>query len=171
MILKFKSNPFKQRIVGKIEGLSQELVIQPSLLKHISVYRQVTSWSNEAGGQLFGTIDGELVCGIEATGPYSGDERLRHRYCSNSVAAQGTIDKMAQKGLLYLGEWHTHAEDFPNASGMDVNAMHRLIENSRLNSSSLLLLIVGRVPSIDGLAVWSVANKTMHRWKLFEAVD
>ena len=171
MIFKFKRNPIKQRVVGKIEGFSQELAIEPSVLKHISIYRQVKPWSKEAGGQLFGHIDDQMICGIEATGPYSGDERSRHSYRSNSVAAQGAINNMAQKGLLYLGEWHTHAEDCPSASGMDADAMHRLIENSRLNSNSLLLLIVGRAPSIAGFAVWSVANKKMHRWKLCEAID
>lgn len=171
MIFKLKRNPFKQRIIGKIEGFSQELVIELSVLKHISRYRQVTSWSNEAGGQLFGTIDGQLVCGKEATGPYFGDERSRHRYRSNNVEAQRAIENMAQRGLLYLGEWHTHAEDFPSASGMDTNAMHRLIQNSQLNSNSLLLLIVGRASSIHGLAVWSVANTRIHRWKICEAIE
>jgi integrative and conjugative element protein (TIGR02256 family) len=166
VIFNLKRSPFKRRIVGHLEGFSQELLVDLPVLKYVSRYRQVKSWSNEAGGQLFGTVDNDTVCVLEASGPYPGDERSRYRYRSNPVAAQYAIDKMAQRGLLYLGEWHTHAEDYPSASDLDNNAMRRLIENSRLNSNSLLLLIVGRVLCSDGLAVWSVANAKLHRWEL-----
>jgi len=162
----FIKSLFKHNVVGRLEGCSQELHVDMVVLKHVSKYRQTTSRSTEAGGQLFGAFDNEKICVVEATGPYIGDYRSRSSYRSNLVAAQRAIEERSLRGLLYLGEWHTHAEDHPVASGLDDNAMHRLIENSTLNSNSLLMLIAGRASSVDGLAIWSVTNSGAHQWKL-----
>lgn len=166
MIFACRETSSNHLVVGRIEGISQELLIERSVLKHLSRYRQLTPWSTEAGGQLFGTIDADKVCVAEASGPYAGDDRSRYRYRSNPVAAQRAIDQRFQRGLLYLGEWHSHAENQPNASGLDDDAMRRLIANSRLNSSTLLMLIVGRTPGVDGLLAWSISNARAYQWQL-----
>lgn len=137
-------------------------------MQHLGRHRQSTPWATEAGGQLFGTINAEQVCVVEASGPYAGDERSRYRYRSNPAAAQRAIDDHHGRGLLYLGEWHTHAEDHPSASVLDDDAMHRLIASSQLNSNSLLMLIVGRARNVAGLAVWSVSNSGVRQWRLSE---
>lgn len=166
IIFSFRKSRFENPIVGQFEGITQELLIELPVLKHVAQCRQLTAWSSEAGGQLFGTIDNEHIRVIEATGPYKGDERSRYRYRSNPMAAQRAIDERSQCGLLYLGEWHTHAEDHPSASDLDDDAMRRLILNSRLNSDSLLMLIVGRAPDITGLAVLSVSGAMVRTWQL-----
>jgi integrative and conjugative element protein (TIGR02256 family) len=166
MIFFNKKAAFKQRIIGRLEGVSQELLIGLPVLNYISRYRQLVPWAKEAGGQLFGTINKDVVCVVEATGPYNGDKRSRHEYRSDLVVAQQVINKRHGQGLLYLGEWHTHAEDCPIASFQDGETMRGLIVNSRLNSSSLLMLIAGRASGIKGLAVWSVSSATMRPWQL-----
>ena len=93
---------------------------------------------------------------IRATGPYKSDERSRFGYRSHVDSAQKAIDEQYKLGLLYLGEWHTHAEDHPSASHMDGDAMSRLMSNSKLNSSSLLMLIVGRASGPSGLSLCTV---------------
>ena len=72
----------------------------------------------------------------------------------------------SQAGLLYVGEWHTHAEDRPDASGLDDAAMSMLLERSQLNSNALLMLIVGRRTSIDSLALRTVAPEGVYQWIL-----
>ena len=111
----FIKSLFKHNVVGRLEGCSQELHVDMVVLKHVSKYRQTTSRSTEAGGQLFGAFDNEKICVVEATGPYIGDYRSRSSYRSNPVAAQRAIEERSLRGLLYLGEWHTHAEDHPVA--------------------------------------------------------
>ena len=103
---------------------------------------------------------------IEASGPYAGDERSKYRYRSNPAAAQRAIEDRHKRGLLYLGEWHTHAEDYPSASGLDNDAMHRLIASSQMNCNALLMMIVGRARSTAGLAVWSVSSEAARQWIL-----
>ena len=75
------------------------------------------------------------------------------------------------RGLLYLGEWHTHAENNPSVSNLDDNAMRCLISSSKLNSDSLLMMIVGRARGAAGLAVWCVSGMNMRQWSLSEKVD
>lgn len=156
----------KHAIVGHLAGTSQSLSIARQALQHVRRYRQTAPWATEAGGQLFGTLSAAQVCVSEASGPYPGDERSRYRYRSNPAAAQRAIEDRHKRGLLYLGEWHTHAEDYPVASGLDDDAMRRLIVSSQLNSNALLMMIVGRARSPQGLAVWSVSREAARPWTL-----
>lgn len=158
-------------VVGHLDDSLQALLITRQALQHVSRYRQSTPWATEAGGQLFGTINGAQVSVTEASGPYAGDERSRYLYRSNPAAAQRAIEDRHKRGLLYLGEWHTHAEDHPSASSLDNDAMRRLISSSHLNSNALLMMIVGRARSPSGLAVWSVSSVAAGRWTLNESAD
>jgi integrative and conjugative element protein (TIGR02256 family) len=159
MICLLSKSMTKHSIVGHLDDTSQALSIARAALRHVSRHRQSTPWATEAGGQLFGTLNASLVCVTEASGPYAGDERSRFRYRSDPAAAQRAIEDRHKRGLLYLGEWHTHAEDYPSASGLDDDAMRRLIASSQLNSNALLLMIVGRARSAAGLAVWSISSE------------
>lgn len=166
MIYSLSKPMSKRSIVGHLADTSQALSIARLAFQHVSRHRQSTPWATEAGGQLFGTLNAAQVRVIEASGPYVGDERSRYRYRSNPAAAQRAIEDRHKRGLLYLGEWHTHAEDYPSASGLDDDAMRRLIASSQLNSNALLMMIVGRVRSAAGLAVWSVSSEAARRWIL-----
>lgn len=163
-----KSTP-KYSIFGRLDDIHQALLITRPVLQHVGRHRQSTPWATEAGGQLFGTINAAQVCVIQASGPYSGDERSRYRYRSNPAAAQRAIDDRHRRRLLYLGEWHTHAEDYPSASSLDDDAMRRLICCSQLNSNALLMMIVGRARDAAGLAVWSVSTSPARQWILNES--
>lgn len=168
MICSFYKSMPKYSVVGFLDDTHQALSIARPALQHVARHRQSTPWASEAGGQLFGTINANHVCVTEASGPYAGDERSRYRYRSNPTAAQRAIEDRHRRGLLYLGEWHTHAEDHPNASGFDDDAMRRLIGSSQLNSSALLMMIVGRARGAAGLAMWSVSRAAARRWNLSE---
>lgn len=166
MIFSLRKGKSLQSVIGRLDQSPQELELTEPLLRHVARHRQLTPWSSEAGGQLFGTIDTEKICVLEAAGPYNGDERSRYRYRSNSTAAQRAIDERSKRGLLYLGEWHTHAEDCPNASGLDDKAMASLIASSNLNSNGLLMLIVGRASGVEGLGVWNILDTAVYKWSL-----
>lgn len=168
MIFSFTQSMSKVSVIGHLDEYTQTLRLAPLALQHVNRHIQSTPWSTEAGGQLFGTINAEQVCVIEASGPYTGDERSRYRYRSHPAAAQRAIEERHKRGLLYLGEWHTHAEDIPSASSLDDEAMRRLISSSQLNSDALLMMIRGRKRGITGLSVWRVSGKTMLQWNLRE---
>lgn len=169
MNFSFTKSMSKYSVIGHLDQNYQTLWIAPTVLQHVNRHLQSTPWATEAGGQLFGTINAEHVCVTEVSGPYTGDERSRYRYRSNPTAAQRAIEERHKRGLLYLGEWHTHAEINPSASSMDDDAMRRLISSSKLNSDALLMMIVGRARGTAGLAVWSVFSETMRQWSLSES--
>lgn len=153
-------------LVGRLESVAQQVLISADALTHMHRYRQWLPWAKEAGGQLFGTISPEQILVTAATGPYPHDERSLYRYRSDPAAAQHAIRTHAQSGLLYIGEWHTHAEDHPDASGMDGDAMRLLLAKSQLNSNSLLMLIVGRKATVDSFGLWTVAAERVDQWRL-----
>jgi len=153
-------------LVGWLEKVAQQVLFTDDALAHVRRYRQWSPWAKEAGGQLFGTISAERILVTTATGPYPRDDRSRYRYRSDPVAAQHAIRFQADSGLLYLGEWHTHAEDSPNASGLDGDAMRLLLAKSQLNSDALLMLIVGRKTTVDSLGLWIVMAERVDRWHL-----
>lgn len=158
----------KYSVVGHLDETRQTLWITPAALQHMNRHLQSTPRATEAGGQLFGSINTEQVCVAEVSGPYASDERSRYRYRSDQAAAQYAIEDRHKRGLLYLGEWHTHAEDTPNASSRDRDAMRRLISSSQLNSDALLMMIVGCGGGVAGLGVWSISRTTMRKWRLIE---
>ena len=88
------------------------------------------------------------------------------RYRSNPQSAQAAISQSAKVGLLYLGEWHTHAEDEPELSGSDEDAITTLRARLKLNASAVVLLIVGRAEPPRGLAVYSSDGQTPVKWTL-----
>lgn len=136
----------------------QCLRIEPSVLRHIRRHRQVQQSSPEAGGQLFGRVTDTLVSITHAAGPRAGDERGRFTFRSDPETAQADIGRFARRGLLYLGEWHTHAEAIPRPSGSDEHAMRQIYARSRLNTAALLLVIIGLGEADDDLGVWYIAD-------------
>jgi integrative and conjugative element protein (TIGR02256 family) len=169
MICSFAKSMPKYSVVGHLDDIHQALSIMRPALQHVGRHRQLRPWAAEAGGQLFGTINAAQVCVVEASGPYAGDERSRFRYRSNPASAQRAIEDRHRRGLLYLGEWHTHAEHRPSASSLDDDAMRRLIASSELNSNTLLMMIVGRARDAAGLAVWSVSGSAACQWNLSDS--
>lgn len=74
------------------------------------------------------------------------------------------IKTQSQLGLPYLGEWHTHAEDIPTPSLYDIGAMKTLRTLSKLNTTSILLLIVGRSAPPRGINVTSFSQNGWINW-------
>jgi integrative and conjugative element protein (TIGR02256 family) len=140
----------------------QRLRIEPCVLRHLRRYRQSRSMQSEAGGQLFGTVTNSLVRISAASGPHRSDQRSRYGFRSNPTAAQRSIEAYASRGLLYLGEWHTHAENVPNPSGDDANALRAILEKSQLNTDALVLVIIGLAKSDADLGVWYMMKDRMH---------
>lgn len=153
-------------ITGTAEGVSQTLIVEPAVLEHVEKSKQLNTFSTEAGGQLFGYVNELEIRVVVATGPYKRDQRGRYHYRSNDISAQKMIEAFAKDGLYYLGEWHTHAEDFPTASASDLDAMHKLLSHSKLNVNGLLMLIVGRSDLLSGYYIMFFNQSHSYNWEL-----
>lgn len=142
----------------------QSVEISGGVLAHFHRHRQRRICASEAGGQVFGTVTAKAVRVLEAYGPRRTDERTRTSFRSDPVAAQHDIDSCAERGLVYLGEWHTHPEPRPNASPTDLDAFTRLLGRSSLRMNTLLLLIQGTGDGDDSLALYSGSSNEITQW-------
>lgn len=100
----------------------------------------------EAGGILLGSVHGTHMLIEQATAPTAWDKRFRYLFermpfgheiiaLSRWTASHGTV--------RYLGEWHTHPEDYPYPSGLDRSEWNRL-SMKRQDKRPMLAVIVGR---------------------------
>jgi integrative and conjugative element protein (TIGR02256 family) len=120
------------------------LVIMPSPLKRLLAYRQLSWFSTEAAGVLIGERRGPHLVVHQISEPGPGD--IRHRCFVDRRGAhhQTVVDEAftGSSGMLqYLGEWHTHPEDFPSPSSTDMSTWQRHLNAGDVK---MVLLIVGR---------------------------
>lgn len=109
-------------------------------------YIQAKDADCEAGGLLLGTVHGAHVLIEQATVPTEWDRRSRYQFERMPFGHEAVALErwMASQGTVrYLGEWHTHLEDYPSPSGLDRTEWNRL-SSSRRDKRSVLAVIVGR---------------------------
>lgn len=122
------------------------LVIQDEVLAVFVRYAQTNVFTPESGGILLGYVREPHLEILEATEPTPWDKRLRSFF---NRSAQGHRDlaqrRWAESGGLvrYLGEWHTHPEDYPTPSEVDKSGWIKLA-NKRQDGRPVLAVIVGR---------------------------
>lgn len=122
------------------------ILLNPDVLATVLRYVQIGSQDSEAGGILLGKVRAGNLEIIEATEPTRKDWRsrfffVRHQNDHQKIVKQRWEDSQGQ--VRYLGEWHTHPEDFPSPSGTDLREW-RVLAESRIDGRPLLAVIVGR---------------------------
>ena len=66
---------------------------------------------------------------------------------------------MFNKGLHFIGEWHTHPEISPTPSSLDLRSMNQLYSRSKHELTNFLMIIVGNDP--EQLNLWvSIHNSS-----------
>jgi integrative and conjugative element protein (TIGR02256 family) len=125
------------------------LRISDEAVAAINAHIQRRCWSPEAGGVLLGRLSVNSTDAVvdEATRPSRSDRRSRFRFFRAQPAAQAAVnDAWSRSGgtVNYLGEWHTHPEDEPQASRIDLSEWRRLVRSQTYEQHSLFFLIAGR---------------------------
>ena len=131
--------------------------ISPAALDALLSHRQVGSRQNESGGVLLGRlIKGSSDIVVDAvTKPTRVDKQSRFRFFRSAEPAQAAVNAAwaASGGTkIYLGEWHTHPEDVPRPSGVDLRDWRRVAKQARFEQDALFFTIVGRTT----VAVWEL---------------
>lgn len=100
----------------------------------------------ESGGILLGTVhDNGLLVRI-ATQPSRHDKQsayLFERMAFGHRAAARRHWRSSGGIVRYLGDWHTHPQDFPTPSGLDLEEWQKLAR-ARKDERPTLSVIVGR---------------------------
>ncbi|MFL9837111.1 Mov34/MPN/PAD-1 family protein [Flavobacterium sp. ST-75] len=127
---------------------SIKLKIAESVFDNIYPFIQDDNIKPEAGGILLGYyITSEEFCIIEISLPCVEDKATRYSFIRSRKNAQKIIDKNFKRSdgkIIYLGEWHTHPEDYPSPSGVDRNSIKERLKKDKLNSDVIFTLILGR---------------------------
>jgi integrative and conjugative element protein (TIGR02256 family) len=130
-----------------------EVSFSTDVLQHFQKNKQDAFWKPEAGGQLFARINADGWEIIKATGPRRSDYRRRFRFFPSRKDDQTEINASFDNGLHYVGDWHTHPEDRPTPSSLDLNSIVDLVKSSKHQLPGFLMVIVGTSDTRDGLWV------------------
>jgi len=82
-------------------------------------YIQHTQKQPESGGILLGQVLENKLFILKATTPNRNDTALRFRFLRDKAAAQKIVNRefyKSKKKTIYMGEWHTHPENYPTPS-------------------------------------------------------
>lgn len=120
--------------------------ITSATIKIIESYKQNKKKNHESGGILLGQIINNNIHILKASTPNKFDKSSRYSFECDKDAAQVIIDYEfvnSENKTIYIGEWHTHPENYPNPSNIDIGMIKNQYFKNRLNEPFLVLLIQG----------------------------
>lgn len=138
----------------KIELANYNISISTNVLDIFDKYIQDTIEKKESGGILLGQVVDNNIYVMRASVPNKFDKSGRYKFIRNKKAAQILIDYEfinSKKKTIYLGEWHTHPENIPTPSKVDIRMLEQQFNNNNINEKYLLLIIKGCQKTYVGL--------------------
>jgi integrative and conjugative element protein (TIGR02256 family) len=129
------------------------LLIEPQVLERLAGFRQMATSAPEAGGILMGYRRGPHTHVTEPTLPAARDVQRRFGFFRHATHHQRVaLRRWKESGetMDYVGEWHTHPEDDPLPSRVDLKHWREIVQAS---SKPMVFLIVGRVSNWCGVGL------------------
>lgn len=146
------------------------IYISEHVLSLLADYKQLKCNSHESGGILLGQVKDKEIYILKISIPSKLDKSSRTSFKRDRQKAQIIIDHEFQNSgqkTIYLGEWHTHPENYPKPSIVDVNMILSQQVENKLNEPFVLLLIQG----LKGLFLGKAENKKIKGISLYEKKD
>jgi len=144
-----------------IGASGQTFVFSRRVLKLFEDCRQTAPGVPEAGGQLFAKLAGNQIRIQQATGPRPSDERGRAHFVPDRLAEQGEIARMHKDGLHYIGDWHSHPDEYPSPSTTDIRSIRECVLRSRHELNGFVMVVVGTGPVPQSLHI-SIHDGSIH---------
>ena len=119
------------------------IVIPSDIFNSLLKFRQL-GLEPEAGGIFVGKrlLNNSIII-INFSRPQDNDVRSRYKFSKTSPNHQKFVDDYFGKSsgfISLIGEWHTHPEDIPTASIVDIQSWEKIISD---NDDRLFFLIIG----------------------------
>lgn len=124
--------------------LKSMILIEPSILVLIEKYRQNNWRATEAGGILMGYRRGDHIQIVSASQPHSEDKRSRFGFFRKAPSHQAIVTdfwKASNQTADYVGEWHTHPEQSPQPSQIDIVEWRKIC--GRGGGTKMMVFIIG----------------------------
>lgn len=142
-----------------ISNLGYKIKIKDDVINIMKSYKQLRATDCEAGGILIGyeTLNGDII--IEyATKPYTWDKRSRYSFFRKDKKHNRILQSIwKEQGEIhiYIGEWHTHPEEYPKYSLQDKNNWIEI--GNKMNKRNFIHIILGN--SEIGIWRYDAKNK------------
>lgn len=125
------------------------------IIARMNTYKQQSDDACEAGGILIGreSKDSGNIIIEHITEPFSKDKRERyafHRKDSKHLDYYHNLYKDNNYIYAYMGEWHTHPEDNPSYSSIDIKNWTNIAKQNKDSNKIHYHLIIG----IKSIGVW-----------------
>lgn len=152
------SNMFEESELIFILGEEVRFKISKNVLTKLKSFRQFSYSDVESGGVLLGRymLNNNDVIVDEITIPQSNDRRTRFSFYKQQEEHQNIINAIWSKSsgtCNYLGEWHSHPEDYPSPSRTDRKTWLKQFKETMFEGDALFFIIIGR----KALSVHSVS--------------
>lgn len=129
----------------KVENFT--ITLSAEVMHVLSRFVQRKPGMHESGGILLGRIISDNIEIEKISIPTELDKSTRTTFERHRLSAQIIINyeyANTYGQLAYLGEWHTHPEDFPTPSAFDVRMIKKQFAENKFITDFLILLIQGR---------------------------
>lgn len=132
-------------LVYEVEGANRPglIVIEPFAINAMRDLRQIEPDAHEAGGVLIGERRGDSLIVKEVTTPSPQDQSSRFHFVRRFFHHQFAIvnaNRHTNGTSNYLGEWHTHPQDKPFPSTIDLKNWKKSLRGHE----PCLVAVVGR---------------------------
>lgn len=133
----------------------------------MATYIQTNEKDEEGGGVILGRfiIDSKNIIIDDVTLPMLGDKKSRFSFFRSAKPHQRVIDNKWEKSngtCHYLGEWHTHPEEYPTPSVRDWEGWNKQLKDDKFTSRYLYFVILGT----KDFYIWEGDRRTLKFKKL-----
>lgn len=140
-------------------------MVHESLFLNFNRFRQNNNSKPESGGILLGLRRGTHMEISLATSPFKEDVQSRYRFFRKDQQHEQVARENWKKSngyIDYLGEWHTHPENIPEPSSIDIAGWKT---KARQNKHGFFL---GIIIGITGIWVGLITDEDMFQLKKIE---
>ena len=123
------------------------MLVEDVVISHVCAFRQTTPHAAEAGGILLGFRRGEHLHVALATPPGPRDRRSKyHFFRAAEFHAQIAHSEWvkAHETMDYVGEWHTHPENHPQPSALDLQEWRQICQRRKDPMVFIIQGLLGR---------------------------
>jgi len=138
-----------------VPGQKARIRFKANVVATFEQHRQVRFLARERGGLLFAdsSLGGpDEVVVSDATPPNRRDRATRCSLDLDHGRCQSEIACANRQGIVFVGYWHTHAEDRPEISPQDISSLFANLRQRQAGLSRMLAVIIGRSPGVDGVS-------------------
>lgn len=133
--------------------------ISETVYQKIESYISGYDYNIESGGILVGVLNPvrNSITITDITEPYSQDKRTRYRFQRMEKGHQEAMNQLWEESNFkktYLGEWHTHNQEIPQPSYIDIRNWIGISNKNSNNSEKMIFIIVGT----KEIGVWMVSH-------------